>query len=99
LGAISVLDGLQNPFGTNRKVGEFFNGNAKENIILGARALNSFFGPVTGDNRAIAAGLYKAGKVNGPGYTKRVAIFKSQAKNKNGLGYDAFFSCLKDKGY
>jgi len=81
--------GLRNPFGTNREVGQVFNGNPVENLLLTAYALNSLPG-----SRANKAGLYKAGSVEGPGYQKRVNNFNSHVK-----GYDAFYSCLAQRGF
>jgi hypothetical protein len=88
------IDGLKNPFGSNREVGQIFNGNFDDNLLLMGRALHSFFGNVTGDKRAEAAGLYKAGSTTGPGYSDRVKKFNEQ---KN--GYDKFFDCLRKAGY
>jgi YD repeat-containing protein len=87
-------DGLQNPFGSNRQVGQPFNGNSFENLFVAARALNSFFGPVRGNERSKVAGLYRAGSESGYGYKDRVARFKKQSP-----GYDAFFNCLAKQGF
>ena len=87
-------DGLRNPFGTNTQVGQSFNGNSVENLVVTARALNSFAGPVRGANRADAAGLYRAGSRTNEGYKERVQNFKNNYKN-----YDRFFGCLAKKGF
>jgi hypothetical protein len=83
-------DGLSNPFGTNLNRGQVFNGNAFENLIVAGRAL----GTAQGAQRANAAGLYRAGSSNNPGYKERVQNFKDNVKN-----YDAFFGCLAKKGF
>jgi hypothetical protein len=80
---------LKNPFGTNRKVGEEFNGDPIENLLLTAYALDSRAG-----SRAEKAGLYKAGQKGGNGYEHRVNEF-----NKYQKGYDYFNNCLKGKGF
>jgi hypothetical protein len=79
-----------NPFGTNRNVGQVFNGNAYDNLIVTGRAL----GTARGAQRADAAGRYRAGNPSGVGYGDRVQNFKDNAKN-----YDAFFNCLAKKGF
>lgn len=81
--------GLRNPFGTNRAVGQVFNGNPIENLLLSAYALDSRAG-----SRAKKAGLYKAGQVGGDGYQTRVNNF-----NKNAKVYDDFFNCLARRGF
>jgi YD repeat-containing protein len=88
-------DNLKNPFGTNLGVGQKFNGDPFENLILTARALSAPLGRVTGDaERAKAAGLYKAGSETGPGYQTRVDKF-----NGTRAGFDAFFNCLAKFGF
>ena len=79
----------ENPFGTNRAVGQVFNGNPIENLLLMAYALDSRAG-----GRAKKAGLYKAGSTSGPGYQDRVNRFTKYAK-----GYDDFFNCLARRGF
>lgn len=81
--------GLRNPFGTNRAVGQVFNGNPIENLLLMSYALDSRAG-----SRAKKAGLYKAGSTSGPGYQGRVNTFNKYAK-----GYDDFFNCLARRGF
>lgn len=79
-----------NPFGTNRNVGQMFNGNAYDNLIVAGRAL----GTAQGAGRADAAGIFRAGASGNPGYKERVQNFKDNVKN-----YDAFFGCLAKKGF
>jgi hypothetical protein len=86
-------DDLKNPFGTNLRVGEAFNGDVTDNLKLAARALNSFWGPVRGAKRAEAAGMFRAGTKD-ERYRARVQNFKDNVKN-----YDRFFNCLAKKGY
>ncbi len=81
---------LKNPFGSNRAVGEVFNGNVLDNLRLTARAL----GPARGVARAKAAAIYRAGGPKGAGYKDRIQNFKDHFKN-----YDAFFNCLRGKGF
>ncbi len=95
-GVSPFTDGLDDPFGSNREVGhQEFNGDPVENLVLAGRALNHPLGAVQGNRRREAAGLYKAGSQSGPGYQTRV----DKWGNANVNAYDAFFGCLKDKGF
>jgi hypothetical protein len=95
-------DGLGDPFGTNRKVGERFNGLIMDNLIVTARALMSRSG-----SRDHQAGLFKAGQqyttvgrgknkqqVERSDYRRRVDAFNNVAPS-----YDAFFDCLRGQGF
>ena len=94
--------GLGDPFGTNRDVGQVFNGNGYHNLVVTARALLS-----GGGSREHQAGIFRAGhefnkqkgskkkqKVTNPTYQARVDAFNGVAPN-----YDAFFNCMKGKGF
>lgn len=97
-------NGLSNPFGTNRKVGEIFNGSGMDNLKLTARALNAASGP-----RDHKAGIFRAGrqfdvdrnkagkvikKTENRSYRLRADEFNSVAPN-----YDSFFECLAKQGF
>ena len=95
-------DGLRDPFGTNRKVREKFNGIIMDNLILTARALMHRTG-----SRDHQAGLFKAGQqydtvgkgknkrqVERSDYRRRVDAFNGVAPN-----YDSFFDCLRKRGF
>jgi hypothetical protein len=83
-------DGLNNPFGTNLNTGQVFNGNAFQNLMVTGRAL----GRARGDQRADAAGYYRAGNHSDSRYRARVQNFKEHGRN-----YDRFFECLAKKGF
>lgn len=82
-------DGLRNPFGSARAVGDRFNGDVSENLMLMARAYNSMRG-----TRSQMAGLYKAGSTTGPGYQQRVTSFNQLAPT-----WDRFYNCLAGRAY
>jgi len=84
---------IKNPFGTNREYQQprlVFNGDPFDNLRLTARAL----GGARGQARAKAAAMYRAGSPKGAGYKERLQNFKDHYKN-----YDAFFNCLRGKGF
>jgi len=81
---------IKNPFGSNRKVGEGFNGDPFDNLRLTARAL----GPARGEARAKAAAIYRAGGPKGDGYNERIKNFKDHYQN-----FNRFFNCLRGKGF
>jgi hypothetical protein len=79
-----------NAFGTNRNTGQVFNGNAYDNLIVTGRAL----GQARGNQRADAAGFFRAGNHSDSRYRARVQNFKDHGGN-----YDRFFECLAKKGF
>ena len=89
-GVLAQEKGL-NAFGTNREVGQVFNGNARDNLLLAGFAL----GAAKGGSRAAAAGAYRAG--NNPSNSD----YQTRATTFNGFanGYDAFFDCLRQQGF
>jgi hypothetical protein len=95
---------VNNPFGTNRQVGDIFNGSPMDNLIVTGRALMSRPG-----DRAHQAGLFRAGrqydlvkdrrgkvigKNENPDYRARADAFNGVAPN-----YDSFFNCLRKQGF
>ncbi len=84
----------ENPFGSNRGIGERFNGRPIDNLLLTGRALNAPLGEVSGPARATAAGLYRAGHIGGIGYQDRFDAFERKKQ-----GYDDFWECLRKKGF
>jgi hypothetical protein len=100
-------DGLKSPFGTNREVGQVFNGWGYENLVVTARALISVKG-----SREHQAGIFRAGHQFDP-------IYKGKGKNRKKVGeklneayqarvnalrgvapsYDAFFECMRKQGF
>jgi len=83
-------DGLSNPFGTNINTNQVFNGNAFENLMRTGRAL----GQARGDQRADAAGYFRAGNHSDSRYKARMQNFEDNVRN-----YDRFYNCLAQKGF
>jgi YD repeat-containing protein len=96
-------DGLPNAYGTlsaDWKTGKMlpFNGDALQNVRLGARALNASSGwrgrPKDVSPRADAAGIFRAGSRKPTSYRIRVNEF-----NKDYQAFDRFFNCLRGLPY
>jgi hypothetical protein len=95
--------GVGNPFGSDFSESTPFNGDPVANLYATALALNSYYGPVTGANRATVAGLHRVGQgthSQTPQAIKdkqtRINEFNEWAGDMKNGGFDVFFGCLKD---
>lgn len=96
-------DGLPNAFGTDIGAAQFgqrspFNGNAFNNLSVGARALNDGMGrpgrPRGVSALADAAGIFRAGPSRKGSYWTRVREY-----NADHRAYDRFFNCMRGLPY
>jgi RHS repeat-associated protein len=96
-------DGLPNAFGTDIGAAQFgqrspFNGNAFNNLSVGARALNDGMGrsgrPKGVSALADAAGIFRSGPSRKGSYWTRVGEYNAEHR-----AYDRFFNCMRGLPY